>query len=265
MRHALGDYDDHDAGYGLAGEARDYAEEQPSRDRRLPMVLLAVCLMALFAGGLYFAYLQGTRHSDSAVRGDGVPLLKADEHPSKVKPDQPGGMQIPDQNVSLYNEKAGGPPVEKLLPPPEQPMPRPAPPPPAKETAEPPAPAIAVPATANPAAPVAGEPQPSPDAKNAKAAAPPGAKPPAATAKSGTIQVRLGSLRTPEEARQEWAKLKRENADLLGSLSAVAVRTDLGDKGVYYRIQAGAFADAGAAEHLCAELKRRSLGCILAR
>jgi hypothetical protein len=45
----------------------------------------------------------------------------------------------------------------------------------------------------------------------------------------------------------------------------VAVRTDLGDQGIYYRIQAGSFGDAAAAEKLCGELKRRKLGCILAR
>jgi len=45
----------------------------------------------------------------------------------------------------------------------------------------------------------------------------------------------------------------------------VAIRTDLGDKGTYYRVEAGPFADAAAAERLCGELKRRKLGCILAR
>jgi len=79
------------------------------------------------------------------------------------------------------------------------------------------------------------------------------------------VQVRLGSLRTPEAAREEWARLKRENADLLGGLKANAVAVDLGEKGIYYRIMAGPFADAAAAERLCQELKQRNRGCILAR
>ena len=78
-------------------------------------------------------------------------------------------------------------------------------------------------------------------------------------------QLRLGALRSPEAARDEWARLKRENSDLLGKLTAVAVRADLGEQGIYYRIQAGSFGDAAAAEKLCGELKRRKLGCILAR
>ena len=58
-------------------------------------------------------------------------------------------------------------------------------------------------------------------------------------ADAGTVQVRLGSLRTPEEAREEWQRLKRANGDLLGSLRANAVSVDLGEKGIYYRILAG--------------------------
>ena len=70
-------------------------------------------------------------------------------------------------------------------------------------------------------------------------------------------------MRTPEEARGEWARLKHENADLLGSVSARAVRIDLGDKGIYYRVEAGPFDNAAAAGRLCSELKRRGSGASL--
>src|SRR6266446_10120904 len=146
MRQTYSDYRDHDEGIGLVGEER--ADEYARPDRRLPTMLLTVLAMALFAGGLWFAYVQGTRHPAVTAAGDAVPLIRADERPTKVKPDQPGGMTIPDQNVSLYNERPGGTPVEKLLPAPEQPMPRPASG--AKETTllEPPS----APATQQPAA-----------------------------------------------------------------------------------------------------------------
>jgi hypothetical protein len=278
MHQTLSDYDDRDDGLHLVGE--DRGDEYPRPDRRLPKIFLSLLAMALFAGGLWFAYVQGTRHPAAGVQnsgqGDGVALIRADERPTKVKPDQPGGMAIPDQNVSLYNDKPGGAPVEKLLRPAEQPMPRPAPAP--KEAAIPPPPISA----AAQAAPLADPPAavsaaaPSSSAKPAAKAAPyPAAKTPpqtkqpapaaAAPAGKGPIQLRLASLRSPEAAREEWARLKRENSDLLGSLTAVAVRTDLGDQGIYYRIQAGSFGDAAAAEKLCGELKRRKLGCILAR
>src|SRR6266446_3558839 len=146
MRQTFSEYHDPDERLGLVGE--DRADEFARPDRRLPAMLLTGVAMALFAGGLWFAYVQGARHSSVAAPGDAVPLIRADERPTKVKPDQPGGMTIPDQNVSLYNEKPGGTPVEKLLPAAEQPMPRPAPG--AKETTslEPPS----APATQQPAA-----------------------------------------------------------------------------------------------------------------
>ncbi len=286
MHQTLSDYDDRDDGLHLVAE--DRGDEFSRPDRRLPKIFLSMLAMALFAGGLWLAYVQGTRHPAAGVQGsvqgggqgDGVALIRADERPTKVKPEQPGGMAIPDQNVSLYDEKPGGAPVEKLLSTAEQPMPRPAPAAKAAAIAPPPvfpapqaAPVTGPPAAVSAAAPVAG----SPAKPAAKAAPPPAAKTPpqprqpaptaaaAAPAGKGPIQLRLASLRSPEAARDEWARLKRENSDLLGNLTAVAVRTDQGDQGIYYRIQAGSFGDAAAAEKLCGELKRRKLGCILAR
>src|SRR5229473_6242065 len=172
MRQTYSEYRDHDEGIGLVGEER--ADEYSRPDRRLPAMLLTVVAMAVFAGGLWFAYVQGTRHPAVIAPGDAVPLIRADERPTKVKPDQPGGMAIPDQNVSLYNEKPGGALVEKLLPVAEQPLPRPAPAPKAAAIAPPPtppapaAPVAGAPAAASAAAPVASSP-----AKPAAKAAPP--------------------------------------------------------------------------------------------
>jgi hypothetical protein len=258
-----------DGGFELVGEQRD--EEPPRGGRRLIAIAVMIGVMLLFAGGLWFAYVQGTRHAGGSAQSAGaVPLLRADERPIKVKPEQPGGMPMPDENISLYNDKVAKAPVEKLLPPPEQPMPRPAPvkpaavpqivmpPPEAGSQAGPPtaAPSGAAPRAAQPTAP-----QAAPSQEVQQAAVPAPSEPEAA---AGTVQVRLGSLRSPEAAREEWQRLKRENGDLLGNLRANAVSTDLGEKGIWYRIMAGPL-DAAGAEHLCNEMKRRNHGCILAR
>ena len=58
------------------------------------------------------------------------------------------------------------------------------------------------------------------------------------------------SLRSEDAARQEWERIKHKNGDLLGNLSATAIRADLGEKGVYYRIQTGPVADPAAAERI---------------
>jgi len=142
--------------------------------------------------------------------------------------------------------------VEKLLPGPEQPLPR-------SPTASAPPP---VPPATPAAKPDVASPPISKAAAQSKVAAPAASAP---AGKASPIQIQLGSVRSPEAARAEWARLKRENPDLLGKLTAVAVRTDLGDKGIYYRVMAGSFGTPAEAEKLCGELKQRQLGCVLAR
>jgi len=174
-------YEQQEDDYGLTGEQRpdDRRQEYARRDRRLPAILLTVAVMALFAGGLWFAYVQGTKHLPAVTaQRDGVPLLRADDRPTKVKPEQPGGMKVPDQNVSLYNEKPGGPPVEKLLPQPEQPMPRPAPPPEPPASQASPQPAVPAPDAVPTAPPATAAAKPATKAAEPKPAAE--AKPPIA-------------------------------------------------------------------------------------
>lgn len=86
---------------------------------------------------------------------------------------------------------------------------------------------------------------------------------PAAGGKGYRLQ--LGAMRTPESAREEWGRLERQNADLLGKLAYAAPRVDLGNRGVFYRIQVGPVTEAAAADRTCNELKRRGVGCILVK
>jgi hypothetical protein len=72
-------------------------------------------------------------------------------------------------------------------------------------------------------------------------------------------------MRSASDARGEWERIKHRNADLLGKLSGVAIRADLGSKGVFYRIQAGPVTDASAANRICDELRQRRLSCIIVR
>jgi hypothetical protein len=244
--------------------AGHFAEDEDLPRRRVTAIFAVVVVMAVFAGGLWFAYSTGSRHA-SGTGGD-VPLIRAATGPTKVKPQNPGGMQIPDRNLSIYNQKR--PTVERLLPGPEQPMPRPAPPPPkpAVAAAAPPAP------TAEPAPPLP-TPAAAPHEQPAVAAAPspPQVKPVAARPAAvpgpaaGGVALQLGSLRSEAAAHQEWERIRRANGDLLGKLSARVLRADLGDKGVFWRIETTPVPDRTAAIRLCTELKQRNIGCLLAR
>ena len=249
----------------LFADAREGEPQQ--RPHRVLATVLALLIMGLFSGGLWFAYVQGKRHAGDDAGSGGVPLIRADERPTKVKPEQPGGMEIPDRDKLIYNPTH--PVVEHLLPPPEKPMARPTPPTPSQTEAARSSTGTTPPASGTPENPSAAtqmaQPQQQAAASPSKSAqAPPRPSKPAAAQAAGT-RLQLGSLRSEDAARQEWERIKRKNSDLLGSLSATPVRADLGDKGIYYRIQAGPIADPAAAERICGELKLRSIGCILAR
>jgi hypothetical protein len=251
-------------------ERLDYAEEPQYQDespprRNLSGPALVMGVMALFAGGLWFAYHEGTKHPDIAVSStttaDNVPLIRADPAPVKIKPDpnKIGGMEIPDKDNPLYGARTGSQLVEQILPPPPSPEPRPTTPPPQAQL-QPPPPSV-VPPTAAPAPPAAVAPAP----QQAAAAPKPASKPAPQAAAPDGVRVQLASLRSPEAARDEWMRLKHDNPDLLGKLTAVAVRADLGERGIYYKIEAGPLPSKEAASRLCSEMKQRDLGCQLVR
>ena len=233
MSYHLGSVDP-DQRAELFGDARD--DEPPRRPRRVLATVLALIIMGLFSGGLWFAYVQGKRHAGSDAANGDVPLIRADERPTKVKPEQPGGMEIPDQDKLIYNPTRKV--VEHLLAPAEKPMPRPAPsssPTDAARSSTGAMPAASSTPENRPAVTQTAQPQQQAATSPSKAAQAPSSpsKPAAGT------RLQLGSLRSEDAARQEWERIKRKNSDLLGNLSATPVRAELGDKGVYYRIQAG--------------------------
>ncbi|MHA1113188.1 MAG: SPOR domain-containing protein [Alphaproteobacteria bacterium] len=253
-------------------EAMDEPQEiyHPERvrpgQRRLIAAVLGVAALAGFAAIVWYAYSEGKR-----IGAEGIaPLIVADSGPVKVRPEKPGGMAIPDRDKAVYSriapEEAKGK-VERLLPPPEVPLPRrivPAPPPPApapeQQAASTQAGTAAPPAPPKAALPRAEAP------KAAAKAAP--VKPAPSTVKSGAkgkFLVQLASMRTPGAARTAWGRMKRDHAALLGKLDLDVARADLGAKGVWYRVRAGGLADAAAAKRLCDGLKARKQPCLIVR
>jgi Tfp pilus assembly protein PilF len=82
---------------------------------------------------------------------------------------------------------------------------------------------------------------------------------------TGVYKIQVGSVRSGSDAEQQWQRLQERQQDILGDLSPMISRADLGARGVFYRIQAGPFADAVDAGRRCDELRGRSLGCIVVR
>jgi len=237
------------------------------RGHRGLAVALALAVMALCAGAIWVAY----ELKRAPEAGAHAPLVQADNQPVKVKPGDPGGMEIPNRDRLVFNQKGEGAP-EHVLAPPEAPIPRPAPDPPAtpappqtQSSAIQPPPAEAPAANAVPSAPASpGEAHatPAPSVPPQSAAVPPPAQVPAG---GKGFRLQVASVKTEDGAKQEWDRIRRQNADLLGALSYRADRVDLGERGVFFRLQIGPIADGSEAERICGALRGRNVGCILVK
>src|SRR3546814_1595052 len=65
-------------------------------------------------------------------------MIKAEDAPIKHRPEEPGGMDVPHQDKLVFNRLAPGQvenQVERLLPPPEEPVAKPEPSAPSAQTA----------------------------------------------------------------------------------------------------------------------------------
>ncbi len=114
---------------GYAPEDRrgfDEVEERPGGLRRIALLSALVVVLFGFAGIVWYAYEQ---YRISA--GDGqVPLVRADSDPVRVRPDDPGGLEVPHRDRLVLEEprqpgsdEDGG--EAAVLPPPEEPIARP--------------------------------------------------------------------------------------------------------------------------------------------
>ena len=238
--------------------------------------MVVIFVLIVFAGLIVYAYNQGKE----AGGGNRPPIIKAGPAPYKVRPDRPGGMQVPNRDKQIYSQFHGNPKppvVERLLPAAETPMASTAVPPVA--TAAPPlgapiTPPESVKAESSPTAQPVPEKNMSADPPQTTAEQPD--KPVAAAtagrlskiapAPSGDYKIQLASLRSNVAVVQSWKRLVKSNKDLLSGLRLTITRRDLGSaKGVFFRMQAGPLSDADAARDLCARLKRRKLNCLVIR
>lgn len=117
------------------GRLRVPAEDRPGpppelrsvgsgRSRALGAFLATFALVA-FAGVVWYAYDRGLHAGSEST----APVIRADSRPVKIRPEQPGGMDIPNQDKLVFDalrpEEDKLPRVERLLPPPEAPAPPP--------------------------------------------------------------------------------------------------------------------------------------------
>lgn len=94
----------------------DYPPVEKTRSRKGPVAIAAVIgALVLGGGGAYLA------SGSSSITGGEPPLIKANNEPTKVQPQNPGGVEIPNQNKQIY-ERANQNGATKIVNREEQPV-----------------------------------------------------------------------------------------------------------------------------------------------
>jgi cell division septation protein DedD len=70
-------------------------------------------------------------------------------------------------------------------------------------------------------------------------------------------------VKNAADASKLWKQVQSKHEDVLGPLTVYIVRADLGTQGIYYRIQAGPFADKDSARQACDTLKAQGQQCLV--
>jgi hypothetical protein len=237
-------------------------------------VMVSIAAIASFGSVVWWAHNQDVK---AGGRGLEPLVVQAPATPSRVKPENAGGLTVPNQDKEVFNRlQPNTVPVqpEKLLPGPTNPklpaggiLPTPAAPkPPDAEVAgKTPTPLQA--ATPASVTPGAGAPTPAPAVTETK---------PATTESGPSIaslidnmsgpvggwRVQVASVKNEDVAKSTWARLQSAHGDAMANLRMQAVRVDLGDKGVWYRVQGGPL-DEKQAQSVCSALKSRKADCVL--
>ena len=227
------------------------------------MIIIAGSVLA--AGAVIAALVWGFSRGSSR----NAPLIEADARPIKIRPDNPGGLRVPNQDELIFDRNRGARPAAQggLAPEAERPRvdqlraqlaeraaqeaARNAPPP--------------SPAPAQPAAPAT----PSAPATASALNAPSMPAPVPATAErfapvaNGRAQVQLGSLPSEAAARGEWDRLQKRVPEFLGNRRVSLAPFDREGQTTLYRIRTGGFSDAATARAFCEEMKTKSIPCMV--
>jgi len=207
--------------------------------------------LALLAGALLLAAFIVLKIYTPGVRDrSDPPVIERDNTPFKVKPEDVGGTQTPNQDKDIFDVMDGQSPDTIVTPDPR----------PEKPIIQAPKPVT---------------PRPAPKAKPVKRPAverPPVSRP----AQSGSTSaitaagnsewvVQVASTRSQVDANNVWASVKRKYPSLVAGKYADIRRVDLGDKGIYFRTRLAGLPDKAAAQSLCASLKAAGQACLVAK
>ena len=225
--------------------------------------------LAIIAGGLGGALLLIVGvWTASGHHGGAVPVIEADARPMRVKPENPGGLQVAGANDEILSGDAG-PQADKLLPPPEVPAPqalkdqKPVP-----QTTKEQNPAVASaalppvqPVSLSPERPVPAPTAVVPDRKPTAAA--PEHKQAAATPAGKSTQVQLAAFTNEQAALTEWQRLSKRMPDILNGRQPAVLKAER-DGHAIWRLRTGGFSDTAQATAFCERVRAKGAGCSIA-
>lgn len=238
-------------------------------------IMVSVAAIASFGSVVWWAHNQDVK---AGGRGLEPLVVQAPTTPARIKPENAGGLVPPNQDKEVFNRIAPGAvpsQPEKLLPVavtprlPANGLPTPAAPkPPEAEVAKAPTPLQPnPPATAAPTQPPDKAPANPPNVQPASTTPASESGPSIASlienmsGPTGGWRVQIASVKSEDVAKSTWARLQSAHGDVLSNLRMQAVKVDLGDRGVWYRVQAGPL-DEKQAHSVCANLKSRRTDCV---
>ena len=82
-------------------------------------------------------------------------------------------------------------------------------------------------------------------------------------APSGTVLVQVSAVPDGTKVMSEWHRLQKRYPEVLQPLRLVVQEATLGERGVFYRVQAGAFADEAGASQACDTLISQGQSCFV--
>lgn len=263
-----------------------FREERMEQRKKRPAILIGVSIGVLIAAGVgcltFGKYVSVYYGADS---GD-VPVIRADRSMDGMKPDTPGGMEVPNRDKLVYERLRQSNtelPVERLLPAAEKPEM------PAQErepdviaalvtdltAQETPAPATAVvyeedgtPVEVMFKETVAPEPETSvaekaePAEKQVEKTPEPETKPVQPASVSYAVQ--LVSARTEQAAESEWKRLSKKHKAIIASQPHAISKTVV-TNGTFYRLRVGRFDKRDDAKALCDQLKKKKQECFVVK
>lgn len=254
----------------------DDEEDEPRFPYR-GLIIACAAVVGVVALLWFLADRFAGQRTDIAV-SDEVPLIQAPEGPYKVRPENPGGLEVDtdslthsvaegeDTESQLAMESLPEEPVPVTVPPPASTVaatPKQLPPVPQEGVKRPPTPQPKMPVTtAEPAAtpkPTVAKVEPpkpaAPKPEPAKAE-PPKAAPPKS---AGSATVQFGAFNSAASADQVWAKLA--GAGAVSGLTKTVQPVEVGGK-TLYRLRAGGVADSAS---VCAKVKAAGEQCVVVR